>query len=653
MKKLKKDLRKNYDLKSKLIWYFLCFSIIPLIFFGIVAYFRSVDLLDQKINSFTDQLITESKMFLDNKVGQVERLISIVSKNENLKNVMNITDGETKLKILFDDYIESGSGISNMYLGTVDGKLYYRFKFNDNNDFRKQAWFIDAMNEKTGQFIWTKVHRSLVTNTNVVTIAKNIRDLSGKLIGVFACDFEIEGISVAVSSIKIGNQGCVILVEKNGMIIGGKREYLGKIYNEDFRQNINLQGSSLFMETPFEKLGWKIVGIIPRHENKQDSNKILFSLIILILLISIVIFFFTKKITSVAVRPIIKLRDLMLKGARGDLDIQFDSNPVSTYDIKEYNEMAVAYNKMVLTLKILKQSLEQKIEQKTHMTEELRATNNELNRQQVELLALNEEMAETNKSLERANKELMLAHAKLVQSEKMASLGMLVAGIAHEINTPLGAIHCNIDLYKMIISRIKSNPIILKDSNLNDLIEKLDTANKTNQIASERIMDIVKSLRIFGREDLDEEELKPGDIHIGIDSTLLLLNSKIKNKIEIVKEYGNIPEIRCFPNQLNQVFMNILVNAVHAIPEKGKIWIKTYSDDKKIYIKIKDNGVGIKPEHFEKIFDPGFTTKGVGVGTGLGLSIVYNIIEKHKGKISVESEVGKGTEFTIEIPIIL
>jgi len=131
----------------------------------------------------------------------------------------------------------------------------------------------------------------------------------------------------------------------------------------------------------------------------------------------------------------------------------------------------------------------------------------------------------------------------------------------------------------------------------------------------------------------------------------MLVEHELKNKVEVIKEYGDIPNIKCFPNQLNQVIMYLLINAAHAIEEKGIIWIKTFARDNYVYIKISDTGKGIPPEDLNRIFDPGFTTKGVGVGTGLGLSISYNILKKHKGTITAESKVGGGMEFTLEIPI--
>jgi len=251
--------------------------------------------------------------------------------------------------------------------------------------------------------------------------------------------------------------------------------------------------------------------------------------------------------------------------------------------------------------------------------------------------------------LDSAYSKLKDTQTQLVQHEKMASLGMLVAGVAHEINNPIGAINCNVGLYNTLISRLKMTESIIEDPTAASLIQKLDDANKTNLIACDRILSIVKSLRNFAR--LDESEFKEADIHVGIDSTLILLSNKLKSRIEVVKDYGNIPSILCYPNQLNQVFMNIIVNNIDAIPDTGTIWITTRSDEHFVTINIKDSGIGMSEETIKRIFDPGFTTKGVGIGTGLGLSIVYRIIEKHNGTINVTSKIGEGSEFIIKLPI--
>ena len=173
-------------------------------------------------------------------------------------------------------------------------------------------------------------------------------------------------------------------------------------------------------------------------------------------------------------------------------------------------------------------------------------------------------------------------------------------------------------------------------------------ANRVIATGTERVTGIVRSLRRFAR--LDEAELKEVDIHEAIDNTLPLVHHDLKNRIEVVKEYGDIPPIVCYPSRLNQVFLNLLVNASHAIEGKGEIRIRTVLQEERVRVSIQDSGVGIPQENLDKVFDPGFTTKGVGVGTGLGLSICYQIVQDHRGKIQVKSEVGKGTTFTVILP---
>ena len=177
----------------------------------------------------------------------------------------------------------------------------------------------------------------------------------------------------------------------------------------------------------------------------------------------------------------------------------------------------------------------------------------------------------------------------------------------------------------------------------------LEKNNETSRAACDRIIEIVNSLKNFAR--LDESEYQKADIHEGIDSTLTLLGQRFRGKIEIIKDYGNIPLIKCFPNQLNQVFMNIISNASLAIEDEGSITIKTEVQNSDIRISIKDTGTGIPDEYKERIFEPFFTTREIGEGRGLGLSLSFGIIEKHKGKIEFTSEVNKGSEFIINLPL--
>lgn len=252
---------------------------------------------------------------------------------------------------------------------------------------------------------------------------------------------------------------------------------------------------------------------------------------------------------------------------------------------------------------------------------------------QAELYKKNEQMV---KDLTKTLKELKDTQLKLINSEKMASLGQLVAGVAHEINTPVASIKSNNEIMKKMIK-------LIKDDETQELFKEI---NEIDSEAIGRINRLVVSLRKFVR--LDEAELQEADINKEIDLTLDLIRHETKNRIEIVKNYSNLPPIKCYPNMLNQVFMNILMNAVHAIKDKGTITIDTSYKNENLSVKIKDTGCGIKEP--DKIFFAGYTTKGVGVGTGLGLAISQKIIEKHKGKISVKTKLNEGSEFDITIP---
>jgi signal transduction histidine kinase len=285
-----------------------------------------------------------------------------------------------------------------------------------------------------------------------------------------------------------------------------------------------------------------------------------------------------------------------------------------------------------------------------------------------ELSEANEKLNVQKEKLQMILENLQRTQNQLIQSEKMASLGLLVAGIAHEINNPVNFISAGVDSLSTnleeirqvleIYHKITPGNVTKKLKEIEELKQKVEYKEAIRELnklidsiknGTKRTTEIVKGLRTFSR--LDEDILKTADIHEEIDSTLILLHNKYKDRIEIIKNYGQIPLIECFPGQLDQVFMNILSNAIDAIDKKGSITINTSISRENIKVSIKDTGHGI-PENLKvKIFDPFFTTKGVGKGTGLGLSISQSIIEKHKGTITFKSEQEKGTIFIITLPV--
>lgn len=276
------------------------------------------------------------------------------------------------------------------------------------------------------------------------------------------------------------------------------------------------------------------------------------------------------------------------------------------------------------------------------------------------------QLKEQNRELGQALNRLKSTQAQLVNAEKMASLGQLTAGIAHEINNPINFVSGNIyplktdfqDLKEVLgkyqaiadsddkLAAIEEAEKLAEDVDISYLYEEMEALIEGIEEGANRTRNIVVGLRNFSR--LDEDSAKPADIHSGLDATLVLLKNKTKNRIKIVRNYDDsIGEIECYPGKLNQVFMNLLSNAIEAIQDKGIITITTENQDEHILVKIKDSGLGMTNEVQERIFEPFFTTKDVGQGIGLGLSITYGIIEQHNGKIFVNSELGKGSEFVI------
>lgn len=292
-----------------------------------------------------------------------------------------------------------------------------------------------------------------------------------------------------------------------------------------------------------------------------------------------------------------------------------------------------------------------------------------LERRQLMLTAKGYRADLERQNLELATKKAQLERlqAQIVHSEKMAGLGQLAAGIAHELNNPAGFIYGNMDLIKGYLGRLELVLSIYERASLpaaeaaqlnltkieigyDTLLPDLRSMIADCAEGAERIRDVVQNLRLFSR--LDEAEFKKIDLHESIDSTLRILSRYYgAGRIHLVKEYGELPLVNCYAGQLNQVWTNLLVNAAQAIKDEGEVRISTRLEGESVVITISDTGCGIEQDDLRKIFNPFFTTKPVGEGTGLGLSIAYGIIEKHGGTIRVDSIPGAGTTFRVSIPI--
>ena len=282
-------------------------------------------------------------------------------------------------------------------------------------------------------------------------------------------------------------------------------------------------------------------------------------------------------------------------------------------------------------------------------------------------------IANTQLQAEKAAQEELIgklaeAHSQLLQSEKMASIGQLASGVAHEINNPIGFVNSNMgslqrymqDLLKLL-SEYENAEQQLPDETrvaLAGIKQQVDVAYLRNDVANllsesmeglQRVKHIVQDLKDFSH--VDKQDKQWASLEQGLDSTLNIVWNELKYKADVVKEYAGIPQIECIPAQLNQVFMNLLMNAVQAIDEHGRITIRTGTDGDDVWVEVEDSGRGIEPEHLSRIFDPFFTTKPVGSGTGLGLSLSYSIVQDHGGRIEVKSAPGQGSVFRVVLPL--
>jgi signal transduction histidine kinase len=265
-------------------------------------------------------------------------------------------------------------------------------------------------------------------------------------------------------------------------------------------------------------------------------------------------------------------------------------------------------------------------------------------------------------------RRLQDAQNQLLQSDKMASIGQLAAGIAHEINNPVGYISSNLATFKLYTQQLfgllaafesskcefseqtkRKLDAIKSQIDADYLMKDLQDLLLESEEGLDRVKKIVQDLKDFSH--VDEAQWQWSNLHDGLDSTLNIVNNEIKYKAEVVKEYGDIPPVECLASQINQVFMNILINAAYAIEEQGKIIIRTGPEGGRVWVDIEDTGKGMTAQIRQRIFDPFYTTKPIGEGTGMGLSLSYSIVRKHHGHIEVDSEPGRGSRFRIWLPV--
>ncbi|NLO39332.1 MAG: GHKL domain-containing protein [Ruminiclostridium sp.] len=375
----------------------------------------------------------------------------------------------------------------------------------------------------------------------------------------------------------------------------------------------------------------EVIGNVTVQANPMVIVPIFFIFAILLLFVGlaslIVTNIISKPLANRIIKPIQQMEKTFRNAAEGDYS-GCDEKPIQIRrPLREIESMVFSTNIIINKLKRYNDEQEQ---QKVL-----------LQQQNIELEAQNQELADSKLQIEQAQ-------SQLIQMEKMAQVGQLTAAISHEINTPLGVISSNVQLSTMLTESLEQLTADVENPEVQDMVAQISEAAKTSATACRRMDEIIKNLRVFSK--IDQSDFQEADINAGVRSTVVLTTNLWKKNTHIIEEYGELPPVKCYAGLLNQVFMNIMVNAIQSIEKTGEIQLKTWYQDEKVWISIRDNGKGIPQENLQMIFDFGFSTK-EDKGMGIGLSMSQDIIRKHSGQIFVDSELGRGTTFTISIPV--
>ncbi|MBC7467229.1 MAG: two-component sensor histidine kinase [Bdellovibrio sp.] len=635
-------MKKYRSLRTILVLWFFIFSIIPL---GFVAWYSLV--------KFEKAIDNELSQRLSGNGREIEVMIAdyyatfMVNQDNYIKNP----------HLIYNMSVSDGPAIREMSLSWIASDIATSLSFYDREGKLLSSVFKDdkgvvrtfeptagkiLLNEKYLSHLKQKPNLGLADfpNSNKLSLIlfSKVLSTSGKIVGYSEqiIDLKEQFLNKVKARLKLD----AFLVRDTGQILASTQKEFKTISKDFIHQYLQAQEPDKFFEIKTESqpygfilypINWdKSRFYIALGTTKVEAKSVLknvniafLSVIALVILFLIITIFIS---TDWFLKPINELIQGLKFFERTDNLVQL---PVKNNT--EISQLTVAFNEMSLKIFQTRTDLKKKL-----------------------------------KELELTNSELKEAQTKLVHSAKMTSLGQLVAGVAHELNNPIGFIYSNTahltdysEKLFQIIEGVEKNPTNLarlKNELEYDFI-KMDLPRliKSCQDGAQRTKDIVLGLRNFSR--LEEAQLKEIDLRESIDTTLELLQGEIKNRIQIHKQYEPVPKVLCYASQINQVLMNILSNAVQAIPGTGEIWISTLpikaSNDSqgRVQISVQDSGAGMSTEVLEKIFEPFFTTKGVGQGTGLGLSISYGIIQNHGGEIQVRSQKGIGTEFTLIIPV--
>ncbi len=648
-KKIEELQKPRRSLQTILIIWFLLLSVVPL---GFVTGY-SISRFEKAINTELGQRLSANVREVTALVGSFESYLKQRSTDHRNDTLLETYLGTNSLTQARSHMLQS---MRNTYLREL-------------SIFGRDACLIASINQDEVSAGETKIvkpndeiclsenYQSMVAAKGQILLAQPAKDKSFDLVAITKIERAGKVVGYIEEIINLGTsflEGLkkrlsleLIMFDSKGSIVAASHPDFLLYPQESLKNSVLNSGSSIFdLVVRDEPYGFMIapikwgeeqiyIGVGASKEKAKATmknvNYAFFTMLVAIVFLVLIISFFSARMVMRPLNELVQATQMMnLRGEATEISVNSDN---------EVGLLADSFNEMVKSVKQARTDLEKKI-----------------------------------KEIEAAYSELKETQSRLVHSAKMASLGQLVAGVAHELNNPIGFIFSNMNHLReysqkllQLVDEAEKHPEKMAELkakiDYDYLVQDMPKLINSCEEGARRTRDIVLGLRNFSR--LEEAKLKNVDLKESIEATLKLLSGEIKGRIEVHTDFAELPEVMCYASQINQVFMNILSNAAQAIEGKGEIWIKIavktpskssiqnerVNKNKLVEISIRDSGKGIQADTVEKIFDPFFTTKTIGQGTGLGLSISYGIVKKHDGDILVTSQLGKGTEFKIILPV--
>lgn len=736
----------HLNMTGKLVFFLVGANILPLLVFGIISYNTSRAVLQDEVSNYTQALLIRQGEYLELLLQSIESLIDNVSGVEEIQQALIEQDAaqdtytrlstHAKIGYILNGYLNL-KGLVSIDIFSLNGDHYHVGDTLSTSNIDTETYqriYQDAL-ASDQRVVWTGIEKNInvdSTHQQVVTAVKLFRIVDNEKMqndssGFLVVTYSIDSIYQHFSKANLDSDSTMMIVDtKNRIIYHPNQSLIGSHLSSTFLNELTGERGSFVMDVEGEEMlvsysksdisQWTLISLVPVAKLTTSANTIRNMMLVVLLLIFGFIALAAVVVNRTAVEPIKRITEMFKQIQLGDHAFN-ENNHFQTHRSDEIGELSLWFNAFLESMDARKQA-----------EEELRHAKESAETANTQITLLNEQLQVDNHRLETTLQELQLTQQELVRSEKMAVLGQLVAGVAHEINTPLGAIRASITntsdildhslhdlprLFQLLAEAQQDMFFALLERSLQSTekpsaretrklkralqeeLEALDIAEnadmmadllmdmgvyrhvnpfaalfqhpdasfilhlaydlsglqkngQTISLAVERASKVVFALKNYARYDQDNEKM-PADIRDGIETVLTLYHNQLKQGVEVFRHYDDVPPILCYPDELNQVWTNLVHNALQAMDYRGTLEIALSHQASHVVVRVTDSGKGIPPDVQARMFEPFFTTKPAGEGSGLGLSIVQQIIEKHAGSISVESQPGH-TTFRVELP---